>query len=336
MPGVYALSRRSRAGLHFAAVIVMLRTAGVIAVVVACATGVAEARQQGSIHDESTPRFSDAIRVSFAAEPLTLITAPAAPFSVPSSAALIDDSPQLTPQGAQAPKPPQPEHTGPSALWHSSISDFKEFPRRKSTWVFLTIGALGALAAHPADHALNQRLLGNETASRIFGPGKYLGGWTQLSVGVGMYVIGRYALEPENGTAHTNKWSHLGFDLVRAQILTQAFTQAIKQTARRARPTGECCSFPSGHSSATFATAAVLERHLGLRGAWPTMILASYVAISRLHDNRHFLSDVVFGAALGTATGWTVVGRHGRSSYTWMPVKTPGGIAIVVTHGGHV
>ncbi|HVQ41281.1 MAG TPA: phosphatase PAP2 family protein, partial [Vicinamibacterales bacterium] len=158
---------------------------------------------------------------------------------------------------------------------------------------------------------------------------------TQLSVGVGMYVIGRYALEPENGTAHTNKWSHLGFDLVRAQILTQAFTQAIKQTVRRDRPTGECCSFPSGHSSATFATAAVLERHLGLRGAWPTIVVASYVAISRLHDNRHFLSDVVFGAALGTATGWTVVGRHGRSSYTWMPVKTPGGMAIVVAHGGH-
>jgi len=311
----------------------MLRTLGVIAVVVACATGVAEARQQGSIHDESTARFSDAIRVSFAADPLIGTIAPAVPFRVPSIDALIDSA-QVTPQGAQAPKPPQPEHTGLPALWHSSISDFKEFPLRKSTWVFLTAGAIGALAAHPADDDVNQHLVGNETASHIFAPGKYLGGWTQMSVGVGMYVIGRYALEPEQGTAHTNKWSHLGFDLVRAQILTQAFTQAIKQTVRRDRPTGECCSFPSGHSSATFATAAVLERHLGLRGAWPTMVLASYVAISRLHDNRHFLSDVVFGAALGTATGWTVVGRHGRSSYTWMPVKTRGGMAVVIAHGG--
>ena len=307
----------------------MLRTAGVIAVVVACATGVAEARQHGSTHDESTPRFSDAIRVSFATGPLAEM--PAAPLSLRSSETLIA---QLAPQGAQSPKPPQPEHTGLPALWNSSISDFKEFPRRKSTWVFLTFGALAALAAHPADHAVNEHLVGNDTASRIFAPGKYLGGFTQFGVGVGMYVIGRYALDPENGTAHTNKWSHLGFDLVRAQILTQAFTLAIKQTVRRDRPTGECCSFPSGHSSATFATAAVLERHLGLRGAWPTIVVASYVAISRLHDNRHFLSDVVFGAALGTATGWTVVGRHGRSSYAWMPVKTPGGIAIVVVHGG--
>lgn len=311
----------------------MLRTAGVLAVVVACATGVAEARQHGSIPDQSTSRFSDAIRVSFAAEPLTGITAPVAASSAPSLDALIDDA-QIAPQEPQAQKPPQPEHTGLPALWYSSVSDFKEFPRRKSTWAFLTMGALGALAAHPADHAVNRRLVGNATASRIFAPGKYLGGWTQFTVGAGMYVIGRYALAPENGTAHTNKWSHLGFDLVRAQFLTQAFTQAIKQTVRRDRPTGECCSFPSGHASATFATAAVLERHLGLRGAWPTIAVASYVAISRLHDNRHFLSDVVFGAALGTATGWTVVGRHGRSSYVWMPVKTPGGFAVVVSHGG--
>jgi hypothetical protein len=328
------------AGLHLALLTSMLRTAGVIAVVVACATGVAEARQQGGIHDESTARFSDAIRVSFAAEPFTGITPPAAPFSAMSIDALdaldaLIDKAQIVQQGAQAPKPPQPEHTGLPAMWHSSISDFKEFPRRKSTWIFLGMGALAALAVHPADHAVNQHLVGNETASRIFTPGKYLGGFTQFSVGVGMYVIGRYALDPENGTAHTNKWSHLGFDLVRAQILTQAFTLAIKQTVRRDRPTGECCSFPSGHSSATFATAAVLERHLGLRGAWPTVVVASYVAISRLHDNRHFLSDVVFGAALGTATGWTVVGRHGRSSYVWMPVKTPGGMAIVVAHRGH-
>ena len=80
----------------------MFRTLGIIAVVVACATGVAEARQQGSIHDESTSRFSDAIRVSFAAEPLTGTTAPAAPFSASSIAALVDSA-QITPQGAQAP-----------------------------------------------------------------------------------------------------------------------------------------------------------------------------------------------------------------------------------------
>src|SRR6185295_3092252 len=99
-------------------------------------------------------------------------------------------------------------------------------------------------------------------------------------------------------------------------------------TVQRDRPTGECCAFPSGHASTTFATASVLERHLGYRGAWPTLVIASYVAASRLHDNRHFLSDVVFGSALGIATGWAVVGRHGRSDYAMAPVPTRGGAMI--------
>ena len=328
---MYSLPRCCTAGLYFAVRIDMLRTTGVVAVMVACAMGVAEAREQSSIPEQPTVRFSEAIQVSFAPDASTA----SQPHSPSSIDAFIEDA-QITAQTPQqAQKPPQPQHTGLPALWHSTLSDFKEFPLRKSTWAFLSLGTVAAVAVHPADHIVNQRLAGSETASRIFAPGKYLGGWTQFSVGVGLYVIGRYAVAPEEGTAHTNKWSHLGFDLVRAQLLTQAFTLAIKQTARRDRPTGECCSFPSGHASATFATAAVLERHLGVRGAWPTMAIASYVAISRLHDNRHVLSDVVFGAALGTATGWTVVGRHGRSSYAWMPVRVPGGVALVVTHRGH-
>src|SRR6188474_1362659 len=101
---MYTLPRRSSAGLHLAVAIVMLRTAGVIAVVVACATGVAEARQQGSIQDDSTARFSYAIQVSFAVEPLTGTTAPAAPLTVPLIDALIGSA-QIAAQGVQAPKP---------------------------------------------------------------------------------------------------------------------------------------------------------------------------------------------------------------------------------------
>ena len=147
-----------------------------------------------------------------------------------------------------------------------------------------------------------------------------------------MYVVGRYVLPHENGQPRTNKISHLGFDLLRALAVSEAFTQGIKIAVRRDRPTGECCAFPSGHSSATFATAAVLERHLGYRGAWPTFLIATYVATSRLHDNRHYLSDVLFGGALGIASGWTVVGRHGRSNYAMTPMPVRGGVMVSVRH----
>jgi membrane-associated phospholipid phosphatase len=66
----------------------------------------------------------------------------------------------------------------------------------------------------------------------------------------------------------------------------------------------------SGHATSAFAAASVLERHFEYRGSWPALLAASYVAASRLVDNRHFLSDVIFGAALGEAVGWTIVGRR--------------------------
>jgi hypothetical protein len=237
---------------------------------------------------------------------------------------------ELTPQ---APKTgdPMPEHTGLSALYHSTISDFAAFPKRKSTWVILGIGAGAAAIAYPFDDELNEKLQDSSAVRNFFKPGKYLGyAWVQGGAAVSFYVVGRYFMEPVEGT-RTNKVSHLGFDLLRANLVTQALTYGIKMAVRRDRPTGECCAFPSGHASVTFATASVLERHFGYRGSWPMFAIAGYVSASRLTDNRHFLSDVLFGSALGVAAGWTVVGRHGREDFTLFPVPTPGGIALTGT-----
>jgi membrane-associated phospholipid phosphatase len=121
---------------------------------------------------------------------------------------------------------------------------------------------------------------------------------------------------------------HIGVDLLRAQIMTQALTLGLKLAVRRDRPDGTGYSFPSGHSSVTFASATVLQRHLGWRAALPTYTVASYVAISRLHENRHFLSDVTFGAALGIAAGRTIT-RHGRNTWVMTPASVPGGIEVV-------
>jgi membrane-associated phospholipid phosphatase len=223
---------------------------------------------------------------------------------------------------------PEPEHTGLSALFHGTISDFKAFPRRKSTWVILGIGAGAAAIAYPFDDEINESLQDADALDKFFTPGKYLGyAWVQGGAAVGLYVVGRYFMEPVE-RSRTNKVSHLGFDLLRANLVTQALTFGLKASIRRDRPTGECCSFPSGHASMTFASAAVLERHFGYRASWPMFAIAGYVSASRLTDNRHFLSDVLFGSALGMVAGWTVVGRHGREDFTLLPVPTPGGIAL--------
>jgi membrane-associated phospholipid phosphatase len=235
-------------------------------------------------------------------------------------------------QGPQAAKPPEPTHTGFKALFVETGRDFKAFPLRRSTWVILAIGGAAAAIAHPYDDNVNQRLTGNASVANFFAPGKYIGSfYVQAGTAVGLYAIGRYAMPHAAGEPKTNKVSHLGFDLLRALTVSQTLTQAVKYTVQRDRPTGECCAFPSGHASAAFATASVMERHLGYRAAVPTFAIAAYVATSRLHDNRHFLSDVLFGGAVGMASGWTVVGRHGRSKYALMPAPVRGGIAVTVT-----
>jgi hypothetical protein len=227
-----------------------------------------------------------------------------------------------------------PKHvsTGWKALFKDTVRDFKAFPMRQSTWVILGIGGGAAYAAKYGDGYVQEHIVGNPRADKFFSLGQWVGSsYTMVASSVGLWAVGRYVIGPSKDEPKTNKWSEMGFDMLRAQILSQAITQGTKQIVRRDRPTGECCSFPSGHATSAFAAAAVLERHLGYRGSWPFLVGATYVATSRLVDNRHFLSDVVFGAAVGTAAGWTVVGRQGANEITMQPVPVKGGMMIVAS-----
>jgi uncharacterized membrane protein YsdA (DUF1294 family) len=121
-------------------------------------------------------------------------------------------------------------------------------------------------------------------------------------------------------------------DLLQAQILSEMLIEPLKFATHRMRPDGSNSqSFPSGHASVTFASATVIERHLGWRKSILGYAIASYVAMSRIHDNRHYLSDVVFGAAVGTIAGRTVV-HHEADYWAFSPVAVPGGgVALMVT-----
>ena len=277
------------------------------------------------------------LKVVVAAWTALIITAAgAAAQTSPSS-----DAPESTPSleapdsqsGAPAPQNqnPLPEHTGWKTLIKDTGRDFAYFPRRKSTWVLLAGGGVAALAVHPADDYVASHIVGNDTADKIFKPGRIIGGTAfQVGASVGLWAVGRYVVPPNADGSRTNKLSHLGFDLMRAQIVSQSLVHAVKYSVQRDRPTGECCAFPSGHAASAFAAASVLERHFGYRAAWPVLLAASYVGASRLVENRHWLSDVVFGAALGEAVGWTVVGRHGRSGYALQPLPVPGGMMVAL------
>ena len=130
-----------------------------------------------------------------------------------------------------------------------------------------------------------------------------------------------------------------GSDLARAFAVNLLFTTALKQSVGRERPNqGDTRSFPSGHASSTFALAAVVHERLGWKAGGPAFALASYTAWSRVRDDKHWISDVVAGAALGFAVGRAVArpsrkeptGRQIASRWIVLPAGMPTGAGVVV------
>jgi len=234
-----------------------------------------------------------------------------------------NDTPQ---QSSEA--PPTPPHTGLRSLFHNVVEDLTKLPATQNLYI-AAVGGAAALAIHPADSTFNGKLMSHSAfVNDTFAPGQYVGGsYEQVAGALATYALGRLFDEP--------KVSHLGNDLLQAQILSEIMIEPLKLAVHRLRPyqvnsCGLNCSFPSGHASVTFADATVIERHLGWRYSVIGYAIASYVAMSRLHDNQHFASDVVFGSAVGTIAGRTVV-HHARDYWAVAPAARPGGVALLVT-----
>ena len=101
-------------------------------------------------------------------------------------------------------------------------------------------------------------------------------------------------------------------------------------------------SFPSGHSLAAFAAAAAVTSQTS--GWWPNTrwivgpVLyggAALTAVSRMYDNKHWASDVIVGAGLGTFAGLKVVrynnGNPGNRLDRWLLT----GSIVPTESGGH-
>ena len=92
----------------------------------------------------------------------------------------------------------------------------------------------------------------------------------------------------------------------------------MKQTVRRKRPLEDELgdpSFPSGHTSIAFSMATILG-HQYPRWRIPLYVGAGLVGLSRIYLGRHYASDVLMGAAVGTITG-TVVWHNRITLLSW-------------------
>lgn len=225
------------------------------------------------------------------------------------------------PAFAQPADPAPPVVPGVGALVREIPRDLRRFLSWDTAQVLVVGGDL-ALIAHAWDDEFATEIATTPELNNAFEAGHTYGAFAvQALVGIALYAGGRMADRPKLAIA--------GADVMRAQLLSQAYVQALKFTVRRERHNGSNqVSFPSGHSASAFATAGVLQRHYGWKVGIPATILAGYVAAARVHDN--YLSDVVFGAAMGVAGERTITLRGGRYRISVEPTTTSRGWRVSV------
>jgi membrane-associated phospholipid phosphatase len=132
------------------------------------------------------------------------------------------------------------------------------------------------------------------------------GGLTVMApLTVGLFAAGRLAPD--------TRFRAFTYDATQAVIVNGIYSEILKKAVSRGRPDGsDALSFPSGHASTAFALATVAEKHYGWKIGIPSYLAASTIGLSRISNNKHYLSDVIAGAALGVITGRTVVHQNGE------------------------
>jgi membrane-associated phospholipid phosphatase len=174
----------------------------------------------------------------------------------------------------------------------------------KESLVPFLIGA-GATATSSFMDASTQRFA--TAQSPTFGKiGGQAGGFPVMaSVTVGLFAAGRFT--------GPGAFRSATYDMAQAVIVDGVYTTITKHAVGRTRPDGSnTLSFPSGHTSSAFAMATVANEHFGPRIGIPAYLAASLIGASRIQSNKHHLSDVVAGAALGYIVGKTVVRENGE------------------------
>lgn len=176
-----------------------------------------------------------------------------------------------------------------------------------------------ALESQEAELQTNRLVGTTATGFRVLGdPGAIL-------LGASLFVGGRLS--------HRPRAADVGLHITEAVVLSGVATSLVKGVAGRARPYvvgdrrpgdfalwrgfvrgGPYSSFPSGHTTVAFAAAAVATDEIGR--LWPnrqriagTVLYGSAAAVglSRIYHDKHWASDVIAAAGVGTLVGRAVV-----------------------------
>jgi membrane-associated phospholipid phosphatase len=211
--------------------------------------------------------------------------------------------------------------------------------------LFITLGVAGALAlTYTYDKEIHGKLTArsNRSLDRAADAGS-LAGDPFLHLGLAALVYGGAI------AADSAKWKETGEMMGEALILADAATFLIKESSGRGRPgvtsakgdfkpfgfRNEYDSFPSMHTSSSFALASVLASTSESIVAKTVYYgAAGFVGFSRMYKNKHWASDVLLGAVIGELCGRVVTSYHaGKNRLALAPQADEhgAGLALVGT-----
>ncbi|MCC8144691.1 MAG: phosphatase PAP2 family protein [Tannerellaceae bacterium] len=99
-----------------------------------------------------------------------------------------------------------------------------------------------------------------------------------------------------------HSWQDQLFLVMLAEGMNAGMVHGIKKGINERRPDGGPHSFPSGHTVNSFLGAHIAYKEFKDTNPWLAYSgygIATFVGVSRLYNNRHWVSDVLAGAGFG-------------------------------------
>jgi membrane-associated phospholipid phosphatase len=152
---------------------------------------------------------------------------------------------------------------------------------------------------------------GRDSLGRLFAEGAYWAGHGVVQIALCLLWMGAAKYYKSKAGMYQ------GVAGLAAVIASGILVQVFKHLVGRARPRmtlppwehfgpsfdSDLHSFPSGHTTTSFALAAVLAARFP-RQAWIFYGVAALVGVGRVVGGSHYPSDVLAGVVLGLAVGW--------------------------------
>ena len=94
------------------------------------------------------------------------------------------------------------------------------------------------------------------------------------------------------------------WQLVQSGVVSRLTVEGLKFSIDKDRPDDSGNdSFPSGHTADSFAAATFIQQRYGWSWAIPAYVGATFVGYSRVASDKHYIEDVLAGAAIGIISG---------------------------------